>query len=153
MAEVTFITGETRQGEVTFVGTSASAETRTFLTEIEVANEDGAIPAGVSAEIVIPTGEAQAHFVSPSIVSLNEDGEIGVKTVEDGTVRFYPIQIVKAELQGVWATGLPDTARIITIGQGFVQAGEEVRAQASDGDGDMASAAEALQDGVSEAQE
>ncbi|APE45949.1 efflux transporter periplasmic adaptor subunit (plasmid) [Sulfitobacter alexandrii] len=153
-AEVTFITGETRQGEVTFVGTSAAAETRTFLAEIEVANEDGAIPAGVSAEILIPTGQTMAHFVSPSIVSLNADGEIGVKTVEDGTVRFYPIQIVKAELQGVWATGLPDTAQIITIGQGFVQAGEQVRAQTSDTEnGDVTSAARAPQDGASEDRE
>lgn len=138
-AQVTFITGEERTGVVTFVGTSASTETRTFLAEIDVANEDGAIPAGVSAEVLIPTGQAQAHFVSPSVVSLNPDGDLGVKTVEDGIVKFYPIQIVEAELRGVWATGLPETADIITIGQGFVQAGEPVRAQApetpEDGDG------------------
>ena len=128
-ATVKFITGETRQGEVIFVATSAASETRTLLAEIEVENADGAIPAGVSAEIVIPTGQAKAHFVSPSIVSLSPEGVLGVKTVEDGKVRFNPVEIVKAELQGVWATGLPDTARIITIGQGFVRAGEKVRTQ------------------------
>ncbi len=131
-ARVNFITGETREGEVTFVGTSASAETRTFLAEIEVANDDGAIPAGISAEIEIPTGETRAHFVSPSIISLGPDGEIGVKTAQDGTVRFHPIEIVRAELRGVWVTGLPETAEIITIGQGFVQAGEEVSPQPAD---------------------
>ncbi|WP_245624831.1 efflux RND transporter periplasmic adaptor subunit [Jannaschia seosinensis] len=128
-ATVRFITGETREGIVTFVGTSASAATRTFLVEIEVPNEDGAIPAGVSAEIEIPTGEALAHFIEPSIVSLNPEGDLGVKTIEDGVVQFHPIQIVKAELQGVWAVGLPETAQIITIGQGFVREGEEVNAQ------------------------
>ena len=66
-----FITGEERAGVVTFVGTSAASETRTFLAEIEVENEDGAIPAGISAEVIIPTGEVTAHFLSPSIVSLN----------------------------------------------------------------------------------
>lgn len=128
-ATVRFITGQTREGVVTFVGTSAAAATRTFLAEIEVPNEDGAIPAGVSAEIEIPTGEARAHFVEASIVSLSPQGELGVKTVEDGTVRFHPVEIVKAELEGVWARGLPDRAQIITIGQGFVRAGEEVNAQ------------------------
>ncbi|WP_299818027.1 efflux RND transporter periplasmic adaptor subunit [uncultured Jannaschia sp.] len=128
-AEVTFITGETREGRVTFVSTSAAAETRTFLAEIEVANSDGAIPAGVSAEVVIPTGEAMAHFVTPSVVSLNPEGDLGVKTVEDGLVRFHPIEIVRAELAGVWATGVPERAEIITIGQGFVQEGEPVRVQ------------------------
>lgn len=128
-AEVTFITGETREGTVTFVGTSAAAETRTFLAEIEVPNEGGEIPAGVSARIMIPTGQVQAHFVQASAVSLSPEGDLGIKTVEDGVVQFYPIQIVKAELQGVWVSGLPDAAEIITIGQGFVQQGEAVRAQ------------------------
>ena len=128
-ANVRFITGEQREGVVTFVGTSAAASTRTFLAEIEVPNDDRAIPAGISAEIEIPTAEAQAHFIEASIVSLNPQGEIGVKTVEDGIVRFHPIEVVKAELAGVWVKGLPDTARIITIGQGFVRAGEEVNPQ------------------------
>ncbi|SFH37848.1 membrane fusion protein, multidrug efflux system [Palleronia marisminoris] len=127
-AEVRFITGETREGTVTFVGSAAQSETRTFLTEIEVPNEDGAIPAGISAEVVIPTGSSQAHFIPPSIVSLDPDGALGVKTFEEGRVVFHPVEIVKTALSGVWVTGLPDNAQIITIGQGFVQNGEEVRA-------------------------
>jgi len=126
-ATVRFITGEVREGVVSFVGTSAAAETRTFLAEIEVPNADRAIPAGISAEIEIPTGTAMAHFIEPSIVSLSAEGDLGVKTVEDGIVRFYPIEIVKAELDGVWAEGLPEEARIVTIGQGFVREGDAVR--------------------------
>ena len=64
-ATVTFITGEVREGRVVFVGTSADAETRTFLAEIEVANADGAVPAGVSAQVRVPVGEAVAHFSRP----------------------------------------------------------------------------------------
>ncbi len=126
-ATVDFITGARREGRVGFVGTSANTETRTFLAEIDVANEDGAIPAGISAEVLIPTGTAKAHFVQPSTVSLDPDGRLGVKTVtKDNTVTFQPIEIVRAEIDGIWVTGLPDTARIITIGQGFVTDGETV---------------------------
>lgn len=128
-AEVNFITGEEREGSVTFVSTSASAETRTFLAEIEVPNTDGAIPAGISAEISIPTGTEKAHFVTPSVVSLSPDGATGVKAVEDGKVIFYEIQVVRAEVDGIWVTGLPDTAQIIIIGQGFVRDGEAIKAQ------------------------
>jgi multidrug efflux system membrane fusion protein len=134
-ATVRFITGQDREGTVTFVGSAAAAATRTFLAEIEVANEDGAIPAGVSARIEIPTGAAQAHFIAPSIISLSPRGELGVKTVEDGIVRFHPVEIVRAEIQGVWVRGLPDTARIITIGQGFVRAGEQVTSRPADAAG------------------
>ena len=80
-ATVSFITGEEREGTVTFVGTAASAATRTFPAEIEVDNPGGLIPAGISAEVAIPTDEVVAHFVSPSTVSLAPGGELGVKTV------------------------------------------------------------------------
>lgn len=125
-AQVTFITGEEREGRVTFVGTSASAETRTFLAEVEVANEDGAIPAGISAEIRIPTGLTSAHFITPSVVSLAPDGATGVKVVEEDKVVFREIQAVRAEVDGIWVTGLPDEVQIITIGQGFVRDGEVI---------------------------
>ncbi len=129
-ATVAFITGEVREGVVSFVGTSAAAETRTFLTEIEVPNEDGAIPAGISAEISIPTGDVVAHFLSPSIVSLDTDGRLGVKTVDaDNVVAFFPIDVVSAQIDGVWVTGLPETVDIVTVGQGFVSEGEVVSPQ------------------------
>ncbi|MEN8918601.1 MAG: HlyD family efflux transporter periplasmic adaptor subunit, partial [Octadecabacter sp.] len=132
-ATVRFITGEERTGTVTFVGTSAAAETRTFLAEVEVENDDGAIPAGISAEVIIPTGEATAHFLSPSIVSLSTEGDLGVKTVNsDDIVEFYPIQIVKAQIDGIWVTGLPDSVDIITVGQGFVNATETVAPSAGE---------------------
>lgn len=126
-ATVKFITGEERQGAVTFVGTSAASETRTFLAEIEIANEDGAIPAGISAEVVIPTGEATAHFLSPSIVSLSTEGTLGVKTVNaENRVAFFPIEVVRAQIDGIWVTGLPDTVDVITVGQGYVNETEVV---------------------------
>lgn len=127
-ARVQFITGEERAGSVSFVGTSASSETRTFLVEIDVPNSDGAIPAGISAEIQIPIGEVEAHFLSPSIVSLNPDGALGVKTVDEtNTVRFYPVELAKAQIDGIWVTGLPDAVDVIVVGQGYVNDGETVR--------------------------
>ncbi|MCT4371424.1 efflux RND transporter periplasmic adaptor subunit [Yangia mangrovi] len=128
-AQVSFITGQTREGRVSFVGAAAAAETRTFLTEIEVANPGGEVPAGISAQVTIPTGEAKAHRVAPSIISLDEAGQIGLKTVEDSRVAFHPIQIVKTEIDSVWVTGLDDDVTLITLGQGFVRDGEEVRAE------------------------
>jgi len=129
-AEVSFITGVEAQGEVEFVSSSASAETRTFAAEITVDNADGAIPAGISARVRIPTGETKAHFVSPAILSLDTDGTLGVKTVgEDSKVVFNKIAIVRAQTDGIWIAGLPEQAEIITIGQGFVNHDETVNPQ------------------------
>lgn len=126
-ADIAFITGAEARGVVRFVGSAADVETRTFAAEIEVPNADGAIPAGISARLRIPTGETRAHFVSPAILSLGTDGTLGVKTVDGAdTVVFHQVGIVRAQTDGIWVSGLPDEARIITIGQGFVNDGEVV---------------------------
>ena len=135
VAEVAFITGEVHQGVLSFLSTSADPETRTFLAEVSVDNPDGAIPAGVSAELRIPTGEMVAHFLSPAILSLGTDGTLGVKTVDDqNMVNFNAIEIVLAQPDGIWVAGLPPEARIITVGQGFVNDGEVVNPEQAPGE-------------------
>ncbi|KAF0675250.1 efflux RND transporter periplasmic adaptor subunit [Profundibacterium mesophilum] len=126
-AQVDFITGESAMGEVRFVGTSADAETRTFTAEIEIENADGAIPAGISAQVRIPTGEVVAHFISPALLSLGTDGTLGIKVVTDeNRVVFHKIAIERAQTEGIWVSGLPSEVDIITVGQGFVNDGERV---------------------------
>jgi multidrug efflux system membrane fusion protein len=50
-----------------------------------------------------------------------------VKTVNsDDVVAFYPIEVVKAQISGIWVTGLPEKVNVITVGQGFVNVGETV---------------------------
>ena len=45
---------------------------------------------------------------------------------EQDIVRFYPARIVRSEPDAVWLGGLPERLRVITTGQGFVAAGEQV---------------------------
>ena len=130
VAKVAFITGQERIGTVRYVGTNADAATRTFRAEVEVENGNGEIPAGLSARVAIPTGTEVAHFISPAILSLGTDGELGIKTVTaDNIVEFHEIAIVRAQTDGIWISGLPARANIITVGQGFVRAGEAVDAR------------------------
>jgi len=41
-------------------------------------------------------------------------------------VDFYPVTLVRTEANGIWVSGLPERARVIGLGQGFVSAGESV---------------------------
>lgn len=126
-AEVRFITGETVRGVIRFVGSAADPRTRTFPAEIAVDNPDETIPAGISAQVRIPTEEAMAHFLSPATLALATDGRLVVKTVnDDAVVVEYPVSIVRAQSDGVHVSGLPEIARVITIGQGFVNEGDTV---------------------------
>jgi multidrug efflux system membrane fusion protein len=119
--------GRSMMGHIRFVASRADAETRTFRVELEVPNPDGRLPAGMSARIVVQEPELAAHRVSAAILVLADDGTIGIKAVDpDGTVRFYPAEVAKAETDAVWLAGLPERLQVITSGQGFVAAGEKV---------------------------
>ena len=62
------------------------------------------------------------------ILSLNDEGSIGVKLVDgDNQVEFQPIDIVASDSEGIWITGLPHEALLITVGHEFVSIGQEVR--------------------------
>lgn len=127
-ARVRFIgAGEAREGQVRFISPIADAATRTFRVEVEIANPDGEIPAGLSAEVAIPFATVSAHRVSAALGRLGDDGRIGIHIVdEDNTIRFVPIEVVRARADGIWVTGLPDEARIVTISQGSLSPGQQV---------------------------
>ncbi|MBW3567088.1 MAG: efflux RND transporter periplasmic adaptor subunit [Proteobacteria bacterium] len=126
-ATAKLITGQTIEGRVRYIDPVAEESTRTFKIELEVPNNDHALPAGVTAQIHVPAGRRLAHRISPAILTLDDNGEIGIKTVaDDNTVRFSKVDIVKSGVNGMWISGLPDEANIITVGQGFVKPGDTV---------------------------
>jgi membrane fusion protein, multidrug efflux system len=97
--------------------------------ELEIHNPNGRFAAGVSAELRIGVERTLAHRVPASLLALNDAGVLGVKAVDDDeTVVFYPAEVVRAEADAVWVAGLPEHVRLITVGQGFVRAGHQVRA-------------------------
>ncbi|HUF55329.1 MAG TPA: efflux RND transporter periplasmic adaptor subunit, partial [Thermohalobaculum sp.] len=134
-ADVQYATGAREAGRVCVISVAADSGTRTFRVEVRTPNADRSIPSGISAEVRIPTGEIEAHFLTPAILSLNDDGRLGVKTVSpQNTVQFHTVSIVQARADGIWVTGLPEEARVITVGQGFVRAGDAVAlAEAGEG--------------------
>jgi multidrug efflux system membrane fusion protein len=114
-------------GTVSFIARAADPATRTFRIEITVQNEDGAIRDGQTAEIGIAATGADAHLVPGSALTLDDSGRLGLRTVDaDERVRFMPVQVVRDTPQGIWVTGLPETADIIVIGQEFVTEGVRV---------------------------
>ena len=112
--------GQQVTGTVSFLSRSADPQTRTFRVEIEVPNSDLAIRDGQTAEILIAAAGAKAHLLPQSSLTLNDDGALGVRTVEGEMAKFVPVTILRDTAEGVWVTGLTETAQVITIGQDYV---------------------------------
>lgn len=120
--------GQMVQGEVVFISRSADPATRTFEVEISVPNPDLSIRDGQTASILISADGAMAHKLPQSALTLNNDGQLGVRIVGDGDiVDFRPVRLLRDTVDGVWVSGLEEQANVIVTGQDFVTKGVVVR--------------------------
>lgn len=118
------ITGEELTGEITFVARSADRETRTYLVEATTPNPDFSIRDGMTAEMKVKLDGEPAHLVPQTALTLNNDGELGVRIAQDGVAKFVEVQVLRDETLGVWISGLPDAADVIVVGQEFIIDGQ-----------------------------
>jgi multidrug efflux system membrane fusion protein len=127
-ATIKTITGQEVAGKVTFISSTADPATRSFPVEIEIPNAGGAIRDGITATAIVNMGSAPAHLVPQSVLTLDDDGLLGVSIVTNGAVKFVPVQIASDTRDGVWVLGLPTSADVITVGQEYVKDGQAVEA-------------------------
>ncbi|WP_428240937.1 efflux RND transporter periplasmic adaptor subunit [Gynuella sp.] len=115
------------EGKISFISASSNPSTRTFQVEMEVTSPVAHPVAGASATVELPIKSAMAHFISPALLILDDNGQLGIKTInEQNVVEFHNVGLAETTPRGIWVTGLPSTAKVITVGQGFVKVGDTV---------------------------
>ncbi len=126
-ASVQLVNGRTVEGSIRYISRDASAATRTFRVEVAIANPDGAIPAGMTAEITLRTAPIDAVMLPRSVVTLSGDGDLGIRAVDrNDKVVFFPIDLIDDTPKGLVLAGIPDDARVIVSGQELVAEGDVV---------------------------
>lgn len=115
-------------GRVTFLSRSADPTTRTFRVDVEVPNTDLSISDGQTAEIGIQADGDIAHLLPQSSLTLNDEGDLGVRLVVDNTATFAPVQVLRDTIEGIWVGGLDSSVDVIVVGQEFVTDGVPVEA-------------------------
>ena len=119
--------GESVTGPVSFIGQQNDPATRTYDVEIQLSNPDLKLRSGVTTEIHIPVESILAQKISPALLSLDDLGVLGIRTIDQNNiVNFNPIEILSDAPDGIWVSGLPNRSAIITTGQALVTEGERV---------------------------
>lgn len=127
--QASLLSGASTKGAISYISSIANPNTRTFAVEFEAKNKGRRILAGLTAELCLNGSNVVAHIISPSMVSLDANGRIGVKTVTNAdTVKFFPVEIIKSSSNTTWVAGLPKEVQVITVGHGFVEDGEKIKA-------------------------
>lgn len=129
-AQIKLATGETLSGKIRFIEAQANPATRTFKIEVAVPNKNGKLRSGVTATIKLSAGQAKAHLIPSSVLTLDDKGSIGVRYLDfDSKVRFSHVTTIDETSSGIWVTGLPEYTDLIIQGQDFVKEGVQVTTQ------------------------
>ena len=121
------ILGEEVEGSIDYVSPISDPETKTFEIVVKVKNKDLRYKDGLSSMISINKGEVLAHKISPSILALGDEGQLGVKVIARGNeVEFKDIKIIEDTSEYMLVTGLGEKEKIIIVGQQYVSNGEKV---------------------------
>jgi len=121
------ILGESVNGKIDYISPFSDPNTKTFEIVVNVDNRNLKFKDGLSSMISIKKGEVLAHKISPSILSLGDDGELGVKVIDEGNkVLFKKINIIEDTSDFMLVTGLDQKEQLIIVGQQYVSNGEEV---------------------------
>lgn len=127
-ADVRLVNGLEVKGTVRYVSHDATAATRTYRVEVAVPNDDGRIPAGMTAEITLRAEPVEATVLPRSVITLSAGGDLGIRAVDaDDKVVFYPIDIVDDSPNGLVLGGIPADVKIIVAGQELITEGDTVK--------------------------
>lgn len=127
LAHITLFDGREADGVVRYVSRVSDNSTRTYRVEVEIDNSDLGIPDGMTAELQIPVGIKMAHHVAPSVLTLNDQGQVGVRgIVDENRVVFYPVELQGGNRDGIWIGGLPEKIDLIVVGHDWVKEGATV---------------------------
>lgn len=119
--------GRELEGTLTFVASAADTATRSFAVEARFANPQGLRLAGASAELRMALPPRPAHRLSPALLTLDERGRPAVPVVDaQSRLQLLPVTLLAITPDNAWVTGLPEQARVVTRGAGFVAEGEPV---------------------------
>ena len=119
--------GIKKNGIISFISPTAEKSTRTFEITIKADNKDLSYKSGITTKIIIKGSELKAHKIPPSILTLLDDGTVGVKAVDsENKVTFYSTKTIKDTIDGMWVSGLPETVNLIVSGQEYISIGEKI---------------------------
>ena len=126
-ALVRLVDGTELPARIRHVARQATEKTRTFVIDVALPNRDGKIPAGMTAEVGLFAPPQPAVTVPRSILTLSEDGRIGLRVVgADNIAHFVAVEIIEDGENGLVVAGIPEDVRVIVAGQDLIRDGDLV---------------------------
>ena len=130
------IADKSYEGLISYISKTSDPLTRNFRVEIKINNKQKQIISGLSSEVRINLSKEDAYFIPSSLISLDDQGKIGIKVVQEKKVLFLTIDIISDTGNGYWVNSNSknnlEDYMLITQGHEYVIEGEKVVIKNSD---------------------
>ncbi len=130
------IADKSYEGLISYISKTSDPLTRNFKVEIKINNKQKQIISGLSSEVRINLSKEDAYFIPSSLISLDDQGKIGIKVVQEKKVLFLTIDIISDTGNGYWVNSNSknnlEDYMLITQGHEYVIEGENVVIKNSD---------------------
>ena len=124
------ISDKSYEGSVSYISKTSDPLTRNFKVEVQIDNKKKNIISGLSSEVKIKLSKEDAYFIPSSLISLDNEGKIGIKVVKETKVKFLIIEIISDTGNGYWVNSseneILEDFMLITQGHEYVTEGENV---------------------------
>lgn len=125
------LSGEKVAATVTFLSRNADDISRSYRLEAEIEGNGEVLRSGITADLLVSASNLQAHLIPASALTLDDNGIIGVKLIDDaGRVSFENVTIVGDDTNElnprIWVTGLSGNVNLVTLGQEIIFPGQTV---------------------------
>ncbi len=125
-------TGQAVDGFVRYIAETPNPATRTFRLELEVPNKDLLLRDGISAEMNLETGSILATRIPQSVLTLSDNGKLGVRVIDNAKVAFRPVTVIADDRDGALVIGLGAREKVIMRGGEFTRDGRIVDFEMTD---------------------
>ncbi len=113
-----------------FISNIAENNTKTYHAEAFLDAKELFVNDNQVLKVVVCSNEIPAHKVPQSAILKISKNEIGLKVIDvNKVVKIVPVEIIDEDTNGIWITGLPEEAEIITLGQYEIKEGEKLSVQ------------------------
>ena len=130
------IADKSYEGLISYISKTSDPLTRNFRVEIKINNKQKQIISGLSSEARINLSKEDAYFIPSSLISLDDQGKLGIKVVQEKKVLFLTIDIISDTGNGYWVNSNSknnlEDYMLITQGHEYVMEGENVVIKNSD---------------------
>jgi multidrug efflux system membrane fusion protein len=112
---------------ITYLASTTDPITQTFRVEAQIKNSSGILRAGIAGTLAAETRAVRAHLIPASVLLLDDNGDMMVKILSNGNqIQNMTVEQLGVDDNGIWVQGLPERTALITMGQNYVSARENV---------------------------